>query len=104
VAVKHSITSYVDNEYYRRFFHEDKENLNYKKYPVKITALQIQWINDIVAGQEKEDTDGKRFLDALLKSENIDIFGIPAINMIIEFLYEHYRSASIKEVLIWYLV
>jgi len=30
-------------------------------------------------------------LDALLKSENIDIFGIPAINMIIEFLYEHYR-------------
>lgn len=49
VAVNYSITSYVDNEYYKKFFderlfEEEKESTSYssyKKYPVKITALQI---------------------------------------------------------------
>jgi hypothetical protein len=44
-------------------------------------------------GQNSQDTDGKKFLDAILRSENIDLYGIPAINMIIEFLYRKYRSA-----------
>lgn len=54
VAVNYSITSYVDNEYYKNFFEEDQDvDSGFKKYPVKITALQIQWINDVIFGQER---------------------------------------------------
>ena len=60
----------------------------------------MHWINDIIAGHE-EKSDGKKFLDALINSENIDIFGIPAINMIIEFLYQHYRTAALEVVYVY---
>lgn len=95
VRVNYSVTSYADDEYYKNpeFYGEQKENDDFKKYPVKISALRIHWINDIIEGQNSQNSDGKKFLDAILRSENIDLYGIPAISMIIEFLYRKYRSA-----------
>jgi hypothetical protein len=95
VCINYSVTSYVDDEYFKGadFFAEEKDNETFKKYPVKISALQIHWINDILEGQNNQNSDGKKFLDAVLRSENIDLYGIPAINMIIEFLYYKYRLA-----------
>jgi hypothetical protein len=43
-----------------------------------------------------EDSDGKKFLHAILRSENIDLYAIPAVNMIIEFLYQKYRKSVFK--------
>ena len=45
-------------------------------------------------GLKKETSDGKKFLDAILRSKNISLYEIPAINMIIEFLYQNYREEA----------
>ena len=37
-------SSHVDNLFYQKFMEEDTENLDFKNYPVKITAIKINWI------------------------------------------------------------
>jgi len=58
--------------------HEDKKNQNYNNYPVKITALRMQWIFE---------KDGKLLLEAILNSSDLNIYNNKTMVVIIEFLY-----------------
>ena len=82
VSVMESGTSYVDNAYYRGSMGEDRNNEEYKNYPVNVYALKLDWIIN--------DGDGLRFLKAMLKSEHLEIYECPTIIIIVEYLYGHY--------------
>ena len=72
IKIKPAITSYIDREFYLNEMGEVKNKLNTdaKNYPVKIEAMRANWI---------VDGDGKRFFQQILKSEQLDIYTIPAI-------------------------
>ena len=78
-----SPSSYVDNAFYKNEMHEDKENEKFKNFPIKMSALRVDWIME---------EEGKQFLQACLQSENQDIFRSKTIMVITEFLYMHYRQ------------
>jgi len=44
VSVDRSPSCYVDNAYFKEKMLEDKENTNYKNYPIKLQALRVGWI------------------------------------------------------------
>ena len=62
---------------------EDVSEASYKSYPVKVVALRMQWIL-----QEA----GERFLHGILRSENLDLYEIRTVQIIIEFLYLEYKK------------
>lgn len=63
--------------------HEDKKNPSYDNYPVKMTALRMQWIFE---------KDGKLLLEAILNSSDLNIYNNKTMVVIIEFLYQYYRN------------
>ena len=63
--------------------------MEYKSYPVKVEALRVEWIL-----YNQDDTDfGQEFLHAIYKSENIELYDITTIKILIEFLFREYRTA-----------
>jgi len=82
VAVESSGTSFVDDSYYKEVMSEDRNNEEYSNYPVKVHAMKLDWVIN--------DPDGLRFLKAMLKSENLEIYECPTIIIIVEYLYGHY--------------
>ena len=54
-----------------------------KSYPVKVMALRMQWILE---------EEGEQFLKAILASDNLDLYNIPAVQIIIEYLYTRHRA------------
>lgn len=76
--------SYIDNTYYCKTMNEDpfiyygnddskniKDlNPNYTSYPVKVQALNIEWI---------VEPEGKLFLLSILNSGNVDLYQVPYI-------------------------
>ena len=88
VAILPSGTSYVDNEYYRTMAHEDTKNTSFKNYPVDIDAITIDWIINMDQGND----NGIRFLQAIFKSESLDLFECKPISALIEFFYYNYKS------------
>ena len=83
VSVKGAPCLYVDNAYFEKRMHEDKKNLSYNNYPVKMVALRMQWIFE---------KDGKILLEAILNSSNLDLYSNKTMVVIIEFLYQYYRN------------
>jgi len=75
--------------------HEDKKNQNYNNYPVKITALRMQWIFE---------KDGKLLLEAILNSSDLNIYNNKTMVVIIEFLYQYYRNKVLNFTLPIYFV
>lgn len=86
--MNYSTSSYVDEAFYRTKMDEDTTELSFKSYPVKVVALRMEWI--------LKDPAGKKFLIGILKSENLDLYSIPAIQIIIEFLFHKYKIALKK--------
>lgn len=74
---------------------EDRENKNYKNYPIKMVAVRLGWI----LGES-----GKEMLQAMLISENLELFNINTTIVIIEFLYKHYRDKILKTQLPLYML
>lgn len=91
VAIDRNSSSYCDGYYYRKTMSErqpDDEGNRFtrqpiKNFPVSIWAFKVQWILNT--------DEGKYFLEKILKSEKIELYDIPAIEVIIEFLYMHYK-------------
>lgn len=52
-------------------------------YPVKVVAMRI---DDFI-----NYNTGKKFLTAVLHTGNLDIYNIPTMQIIIEFLYKKFR-------------
>lgn len=101
VKIKPAITSYIDREFYTNAMHEVKRQggeADYgdaKNYPVKVEAMRCNWI---------VDSDGKRFFNQILKSEQLEIYTIPAIQMFIEYLYIVVKKEVIQLRLIPYIL
>ena len=62
---------------------EDKYNPDYQSYSVQLVGLRINWML-----QDK----GKLFLNAIMRSGDLDFYKIKSLKMIIEFLYQHLKK------------
>jgi hypothetical protein len=73
---------------------EDDENKDEGPMPpaLSIKAIEFDWIFN--------STQGYQFLETLSNSESIEIFGVPLIRNIIEFLWGYYR----KRIFIFYFL
>ena len=58
-------TSHVDNKFFSEVMEEDNENMDFKNYPVKITAIRMSWILS---------QHGEAYLMAIIDSENLELF------------------------------
>jgi hypothetical protein len=70
----------------KKFKHTDKnpEKKDCKNYPVEVEAIRIKWfINSI---------HGKRFLNEILNSENLEIYNSNTIRMVIVYLYKRFND------------
>jgi len=67
---------------------EDLNNNSYNSYPVKIVGLEIGWLIN--------DDWGKKFLASVLSSENLDLYEIDSIVILVEWLYSKYRNKALK--------
>ena len=99
VAILPSGTSYVDNEYYRTVAGEDVNNTTYKNYPVNVQGISIDWIINMDEGND----NGLRFLQAIYKSESLDIFECKPISAIIEYFYYNYKTKIMRNRLPFYI-
>lgn len=95
VDVKGAPCLYVDEAFFRKTMHERKEIISYNNYPVKLTALRMQWIFE---------TDGKLFLEAILNSSDLTIYNNKTMVVIIEFLYQYYKDTVLRTSLPVYFV
>lgn len=59
---------------------EAKEGQKTLSYPVNVVALKTYWLVKL--------EDGKKFLNQVLQSENMDLFKITSFQMLIEYLYK----------------
>jgi len=77
---------------------ENKVDDACKSFPVKISALKVNWILD------QESKYGKNFLSALINSENLDIFECEYVILLTEYLYKHYKNRLIWVRLPFYII
>ena len=80
-------TSHVDNQFYQKNMNEDTEKEDFKNYPVKITAIKINWILS---------DQGEKYLNAIDNSGNLDLYDNEANQTIIEYLYIQHQSFIMK--------
>lgn len=50
---------------------EDKNDKNNKSFPVNVVAMRIDWILN--------EPEGKKFLFAILDSDNLDLYEVPSL-------------------------
>ena len=62
---------------------EDMKSKDNNNYPVKVVALRIAWILT---------DDGKKFLEAVLNSSDLNIYTNKTMVVTIEFLYQYFRN------------
>jgi hypothetical protein len=90
IAISSSSTAYIDEDFYYKEF-GDKQNADYKAYPVNIVSLKINWIIST--------PEGKEFLQSIHQSERLDFYEIQTLQIIIEFLYK-----KCKVIILYYLL
>jgi hypothetical protein len=66
---------------------EDKNDKNNKSFPVNVVAMRIDWILN--------EPEGMRFLFAILDSDNLDLYEVPSLQMLIEYLFQKYKKVII---------
>ena len=88
VGIKSAVCSYIDEDFYKEHMEEDLNEVDYKSYPVKVMALRMNWIVKDMAGRE--------FLLGILRSENLSLYTIPTIEILIEYLYLQYKNLILK--------
>jgi len=62
---------------------ENVTDTSYKSYPVRVVALRMQWILQ---------DEGEKFLHGILRSENLDLYTIETVQILIEYLYIQYKK------------
>ena len=60
-SINRSGSSYVDDAYFIKQVGEDKNNIEYKNFPVRVDCLRIDWIINT--------DEGKRFLNAIFQTQ-----------------------------------
>ena len=82
VRISSAQCSYIDEAYYKQLMDENVTDPSYKSYPVRVVALRMQWILK---------KHGYSFLRNILKSENLELYNVPTVQIIIEYLYGRYK-------------
>lgn len=82
VAISHAYVSYVDDNYYRKSFGEDKF-ADYNSYPVKVVCVEVGWVLN--------SDDGYRFLQCVNTTESLDLFETSCVSIIVEYLYGKFK-------------
>lgn len=83
-----SHTVVIQDDFYRRKMKEDSEGAS---FPVNVFAMRVGWI--------LTKPEGQKFLQSIVESENMDLYQVPAIKCIIEFLYSSYTHILMIRVL-----
>lgn len=86
IKVAPSNSIYVDDHYFDKHMGEAEHEMS---YPVDIYAIGIGWI------LRNEQNEGTSFLMTILATTNIDIYDNRYIKVIIEFMYQQYKSMII---------
>jgi len=83
VSMRRASFAYLDDKYYADEMDEDKANPEYSSYPVSVVALRIGWMVN-------EDY-GKKLLQAIVASGDLELYDISTVQMITEFLYQKFK-------------
>lgn len=81
VKIASSHSSYVDDHFFQEHMDEckgGKDNHGYKDYSVVVQAIQASWLLK---------PEGYEFLLAIIDKDDVNIFKINSIEMIVEFLF-----------------
>ena len=78
---------YVDDLWFRTYMKEEKGNGN-TNYPVEVKALKIRWLI--------RSHYGKKFLTSILNNDNMEMYNIITLRMIIEYFYTKYKNFLFK--------
>ena len=82
----------IDDKFYSEAMDEQEvSSTNYKSFPVKVVAFRFAWL--------LLNPEGKLFLEAIFKNENLVFYRMPTMQMIIEFLYLKYKDVLLKKLL-----
>lgn len=108
VKLATNISSFLDSSFFSAKMGEDVGKKSYKSYPVKVQALKINWILNSEDGESEdeeneEDNDGKKFLMGILRSENNDLFLVPSVRVLIEYLFSIHKQIILKRDLAVYI-
>lgn len=82
-----TIHQYVDNKFFTEKMMEKKDDMELASFPINVVALKIGWIIDDNLSNDEGSPYGLMFLREILKSSNLDLYKIPCLQIIIEFLY-----------------
>ena len=82
-----SKSAVIDEEYIKENMHDEKGT----SFPVKIMGVRLEWII--------KEPEGLGFLKTIYESEDMDLYKIPTLQCIIEYLYSEFRSGLLYEVI-----
>lgn len=82
---------------------EKKDDFELASFPTNVVALKIGWIIDDNLSNDENSPYGLMFLREILKSSNLDLFKIPCVQIIIEFLYQKYKIMLLSVMLPLYI-
>ena len=90
VKMNVSKTLYVDDNWFAKHMGEDSLGIHgkVKNYPVEVRAMKIRWF---ILSQY-----GEEFLKELLNNENLELYNIPTLRIIIEFFYGKFKIYLFK--------
>jgi hypothetical protein len=77
IAMTSSPTLYVDQKFFTNCMRENPAN---QSYPVNVVGFRIGWII--------REPVGKMFLFAILNQNNLDLYKMDTLQMIVEFLFK----------------
>ena len=82
---------------------DQKDDLELASFPINVVALKIGWVIDDTLSNDQNSPYGLMFLKEILKSGNLDLFKIPCLQIMIEFLYQKYKYILLSVMLPLYL-
>jgi len=66
---------------------EEYKDLNYESYPVNVVTLPIGWLF-----YRDSEYRGLEFLKSLIHKDDVQVFNIKTIEMIVELLFTNFKS------------
>lgn len=90
VAMSDAQSIYVDDLWFKKKMHEksfknkegEKVHNDFKNFPIEVKAIKIRWFIN--------SDYGKKFLIQILNNENIELYNIQTLRIIIEYFYQKY--------------
>ena len=85
ICMTHSSSCYVDQDFFNTKMHENLDDETYGFHPVRIECQNIQWIIN-------DNIHGLKFLRAVYETQDIEMFDINTLKVIIEFLFKEFKN------------